>query len=67
MRFNIFRNPHVDAQVGMLLGSFDQAIRNQSEDYWREEIVKEINKLCQCNHCNGLSLLVRRKNRGKML
>ena len=60
MRFNIFRNPNVDAQVGMLLGSFDQAVRNQSEGYWREEISKEIYKYCQCNHCDELTILVRR-------
>ena len=42
MRFNIFRNPFVDAQVGMLLGSFDDSIRNQTEQYWREKISQEI-------------------------
>lgn len=42
MRFNIFRNPFVDAQVSMLLGSFDDGIRNQTEQYWREKISQEI-------------------------
>ena len=42
MRVNIFRNPFVDAQVSMLLGSFDDGIRNQTEQYWREKISQEI-------------------------
>lgn len=42
MKFNIFRNPFVDAQVGMLLGSFDDGIRKQTESYWRDTISKEI-------------------------
>jgi len=42
MRFNIFRNPYIDAQAGMLVDSFEQAIRNQSEFYWRYVIRKEI-------------------------
>jgi hypothetical protein len=32
----------VDAQVSMLLGSFDDGIRNQTEQYWREKISQEI-------------------------
>ena len=42
MRFNIFRNPFIDVQVGMLLSSFDDGIRKQTESYWREVISKEI-------------------------
>ena len=42
MRFNIFRNPFVDAQVSMLLGSFDDGIRKQTEQYWRDKISQEI-------------------------
>ena len=42
MRFNIFRNPYVDAQVNMLLSSFDDGIRNQTEEYWRDKIAQEI-------------------------
>jgi hypothetical protein len=53
MRFNIFRNPHVDAQVGMLLGSFDQSIRNQSEDYWRKEIAKENSYEIKAQYAKG--------------
>ena len=64
MRFNVFRNPYMDTQARMLVDNFEQAVRNQSEDYWREEISKEIYKYCQCNHCDELTLLVRRENRG---
>ena len=32
----------MDAQVSMLLGSFDDGIRNQTEQYWREKISQEI-------------------------
>ena len=42
MKFNIFRNPFVDVQVGMLLSSFDDGIRKQTESYWRDTISKEI-------------------------
>jgi hypothetical protein len=62
--FNIFRNPYVDVQARMLVDNFEQAVRNQSEEYWRDEIAKEIYNYCQCNHCHELTLLVRRENRG---
>jgi hypothetical protein len=65
MRFNVFRNPYIDAQAGMLVDNFEQAVRNQSEEYWRNEIAKEISNYCQCNHCRKLTLLVRRENRRK--
>ena len=42
MRINIFRNPYIDAQVGMLLDSLDHARRKETEAYWRSMIVKEI-------------------------
>lgn len=42
MRFNIFRNRSMDAQVGYLLDSFDQAVRNKTEEYWRNVIAEEI-------------------------
>jgi len=42
VKFNIFRNPFVDVQVGMLLSSFDDGIRKQTESYWRDTISKEI-------------------------
>jgi hypothetical protein len=32
----------VDVQVGMLLSSFDDGIRKQTESYWRDTISKEI-------------------------
>jgi len=64
VRFNVFRNPYVDVQARMLVDNFEQAVRNQSEEYWRDEIAKEIYSYCQCNHCHELTLLVRRENRG---
>ena len=42
MRFNIFRNRNIDSQVGYLLDNFDQAVRNSSEQYWRDVIAEEI-------------------------
>lgn len=42
MRFNIFRNPFVDSQVTFLLDTYDQALRNQTEEYWRDKIINEI-------------------------
>jgi hypothetical protein len=42
VKFNIFRNPNVDARVKMLLSSFDDGIRNQTEQYWRNTISQEI-------------------------
>ena len=41
MRFNIFRNRNIDSQVGYLLDNFDQAVRNSSEQYWRDVIAEE--------------------------
>ena len=42
MRFNIFRNPHVDAQVGYLIDSMIDARRKETEVYWRNKVVDEI-------------------------
>lgn len=42
MRLNIFRNPFIDAQVGYLLDSMTDARRRETEEYWRNTIVKEI-------------------------
>jgi hypothetical protein len=42
MRFNIFRNPLIDVQVSMLMDTFDDAVRKQTEDYWRNKIAREI-------------------------
>lgn len=41
MRFNIFRNRNIDSQVGYLLDNFDQAVKNSSEQYWRDVIAEE--------------------------
>jgi hypothetical protein len=38
MKFNIFRNPNIDAQVGYLIDSYQDALRNQTRDYWTEKI-----------------------------
>ena len=42
MRINIFRNPFIDAQVGYLIDGMVDARRKETEQYWREKIVKEI-------------------------
>ena len=42
MRINIFRNPFIDAQVSMLMGTLDDARRRETESYWRTAIVNEI-------------------------
>lgn len=41
-RFNIFRNPFIDAQVSMLMDSYDHALRKQTEQYWRSKIAGEV-------------------------
>ncbi len=46
MRLNVFRNPFIDVQVSMILDNFDQAVRNQTEDYWRKTIAMEIRETC---------------------
>jgi len=45
VNFNIFRNPFVDAQVGMLMDSFDKALYSQTEEYWRGVCGDEIREL----------------------
>lgn len=42
MRLNVFRNPFIDAQVSMLMGTLDDARRRETEAYWRTTIVNEI-------------------------
>lgn len=42
MRINIFRNPHIDAQVGYLMDSLVSARRKETEAYWRGVVTKEI-------------------------
>lgn len=42
MRINIFRNPHVDAQVGYLMDAMTDARRKETEAYWRGVVTKEI-------------------------
>lgn len=42
MRLNIFRNPHIDAQVGYLVDAHQDALRNQTKNYWTEKISQEI-------------------------
>jgi hypothetical protein len=45
MRLNIFRNPTIDAQVGYLVDTYQDALRNQTRDYWTEKISMEIAKI----------------------
>lgn len=42
MKFNIFRNPFIDAQVSMLMDCYDDALRKQTEQYWRSKIAGEV-------------------------
>lgn len=64
MKFNIFRNPFVDSQVAMLMGSFDDAVRRQTEEYWRNEIAIQILDRCPdtptCDDCLLTASFVRR-------
>lgn len=46
MRFNIFRNKYADVDAKYLMDNFDQAVRNQTEDYWRKTIAEEIYNAC---------------------
>lgn len=39
---NIFRNPFIEAQVGYLLDAYDDGLRKQTEEYWRQTIVNEV-------------------------
>lgn len=49
MRLNIFKNRRVDAQVAYLLDTYDQALRNRTEQYWRKTIAEEIYDSCPEN------------------
>ena len=42
MKINIFRNRHIDAQVGYLLDTLTDARRRETEAYWRGVVTKEI-------------------------
>lgn len=42
MRINIFRNPHIDAQVGYLIDSMVDSRRKETEKFWRQKITQEI-------------------------
>jgi hypothetical protein len=42
VKFNIFRNPIIDAQVGYLIDGYQDALRNQTKDYWTEQVRNEI-------------------------
>jgi hypothetical protein len=46
MRLNIFRNPAIDAQVGYLIDSYQDALRKQTEEYWRNKITEEFINAC---------------------
>lgn len=63
-RFNIFRNPIIDTQVSMLMDTFDLALRRQTEEYWRNEIARQIFNRCPdvpvCDDCLLTASFVRR-------
>ena len=42
MKINIFRNPHIDAQVGYLIDTLIDARRKETEAYWRGVVTKEV-------------------------
>ena len=70
MRFNIFRNPFIDAQAAYLMDNFDQAVRNQTEDYWRKTIADEIYYSCPdtehgapCEDCYDVVEFILTKNK----
>lgn len=41
-KFNIFRNPFIETQVGYLLDAYDDGLRKQTEEYWRTKIAGEV-------------------------
>ena len=41
-KINIFRNPFIDTQVGMLVDAYEDGLRKQTEEYWRKTIAQEI-------------------------
>lgn len=57
MRLNVFRNPFIDVQVSMILDNFDQAIRNQTEEYWRTVIAEEIRDACRDYQAWGVTCI----------
>lgn len=69
MRLNIFRNPFIDAQVSMLVGSFDDSVRRQTEDYWRNEIASEVIRRCTdtptCEDCLIIADTIRKSSARK--
>jgi hypothetical protein len=63
IKLNIFRNPYIDAQIGYFMDNFDQAVRNQTEDYWRNTIADEVLQRCPmgllCPQCAEISKRIR--------
>jgi hypothetical protein len=53
----------------MILDNFDQAIRNQTEDYWRKEIAREVVETCPdyqerqiaCLDCIDIAQVIRKE------
>ena len=67
MRFNIFRNKHVDAQVGYLLDIMMDARRAETQEYWTEQFAARlkqrlVDEMCPspsdepCDICGGIEL-----------
>lgn len=68
MSINIFRNRHIDAQVGYLLDTMVDARRNETKAYWTEQFVTRlkqriVDEMCAspgddepCSICGGLEL-----------
>jgi hypothetical protein len=53
MKFNIFRNSFIDAQVGYLLDSMVDARRKETEQYWRNKLQKEFQESLDLEYWRG--------------
>jgi hypothetical protein len=50
---NRIRNSFSDVQVKYLMDNFDDAVRNQTEDYWRKTIAEQIYDACPSVNKSG--------------
>jgi hypothetical protein len=56
-RFNIFRNPYIDAQLGYLLDTMVDARRKETEEYWRTVIAEEVRNACSYFRNEGIACI----------
>jgi hypothetical protein len=56
-RFNIFRNPYTDAQLGYLLDTMVDSRRRETESYWRTVIAEEVKNSCSYFRNDGIACI----------